>query len=152
MRLKQWQDAIMDRLRDQLNDEIPIEDGGYGEGVNEAVGKLANGAMQPYVLVWFGGSVAAGIGYEGICGVNKASRLGLLHIECVGPTGQMARDLGDEVRAALVGFQPDNEGELQEDGMPSIRNPISTTTGLDVRYTYALTFKGIVNTRFSGVA
>lgn len=145
MRLKPWQDAILDRLRDQLNDDIPIEDGGYGEGADEVVGKLENGMLQPYVLVWFGGSVDAGPGHETIGGVNQASRLSMVHFECVGPTGTMARDLGDEVRAALVGFVPANEGELQEDGMPSIRNPISTTTGLDVRYAYPLTFKGFVN-------
>src|SRR5690606_35358410 len=151
MRLKPWQDAILARLTDQLNDGIPIIDGGYAEGADETVNKLDNGMLQPYVLAWFGGSVEAGIGHEGICGVAKATRQSSVHFECVGPTGTMARDLGDEVRAALVGFRPDGEGELAEDGMPTIRNPISTTTGLDVRYAYVLTFQGVVNSKHAAV-
>lgn len=145
MRLNPWQDAILARLRDQLNDDIPIKDGGYTEGTEEVVSRLDNGVLQPYVIVWFGGSVSAGPGNDGIAGVLQASRLGLMHIECIGADGTMPRQLGDEVRAALIGYQPANEGELQEDGQPTIRNPISTTTGLDVRYSYALTFKGFVN-------
>jgi hypothetical protein len=147
VRLKPWQDAIMDKLRESINSKVPIEDGGYGEGSDEVVGRLDNGMLQPYILVWFGGSVDTGPGYATIGGVRQESRLAMLHFECVGPTGTMARDLGDEVRDALVGFRPDGEGELEEDGMPTIRNPISTTTGLDVRYTYPMTFKGIVNTK-----
>jgi hypothetical protein len=147
LRLKPWQDDVLVKLRASLQEDIPVKDGGYAEGEDEAVGRLENGMLQPYVLVWFGGSVDTGPGYETIGGVRQASRLAMLHFECVGPTFTMARDLGDEVRDALVGYRPDGEGELEEDGMPTIRNPISTTTGLDVRYAYPMTFKGIVNTR-----
>jgi len=144
MRLLPWQDSVMARLNAVLPDHIPIKDGGYDEP--DATSKLTNGMIAPYVLVWFGGSIDAGPGHAGICGVNKATRLGLIHIECVGTLMNHARVLGDEVREALVGFIPTGGGELEEDGAPTIRNPISTTTGVDVRYSYPLAFTGIVNT------
>ena len=144
MRLLPWQDAIFTQLRTQLGDHIPVEDGGYDEG--EDVGTLPNGMIAPYVLVWFGGSISALAGTRGIAGIRRDTRQGILHIECVATTHTMARQLGDEVRDALVGFTPVNGGELAEDGAPTIRNPISTTTGVDVRYSYPLAFTGLVNT------
>jgi len=143
MRLMPWQDDIMDRLRTELGDHIPVKDGGYDEP--DTTDKLSNGMIAPYVVVWFGGSISAGPGFEGICGVRNDARLGLIHIECVGTLMNHARTLGDEVRDALVGFQPTGGGELEEDGAPTIRNPISTTTGVDVRYSYPLAFTGTVN-------
>lgn len=144
MRLLPWQDAIMAKLRTDLGNNIDVLDGGYGEG--EAVKRLENGMVAPYVLVWFGGSLDAGPGYATIGGVRQASRRGFLHLEAVGTSMTHARQLGDLCRDALHGFQPDGEGELEEDGAPSIRNPISTTTGVDVRYSYPLAFQGIVST------
>lgn len=143
MRLKPWQDSVMARLNTVLPDHIPIKQGGYDEP--DSTSKLSNGMIAPYVLVWFGGSIDPGPGYAGICGVRKNARLGLIHIECVGTLMQHAMDLGDEVRDALVGFVPTGGGELEEDGAPTIRNPISTTTGVDVRYSYPLAFTGTVN-------
>lgn len=143
MRLKPWQDSIMARLTTTLGDHIPVKDGGYDEPMT--TNKLTNGMIAPYVLVWFGGSIDPGPGFSGICGVRSSSRLGLIHIECVGTLMNHARTLGDEVRDALVGFVPTGGGELEEDGAPTIRNPISTTTGVDVRYSYPLAFTGTVN-------
>lgn len=142
MRLLPWQDAVMDRLR-TLGAHIDVLDGGYNEG--EEPDRLENGMIAPYILVWFGGSVSAGPGHEGICGVRQSSRTGFLILECVGTTMTHARQLGDECRDALVGFRPDGEGELSEEGAPAVRNPIGTTTGVDVRYSYPLSFRGIVN-------
>lgn len=144
MRLKPWQDAIKAQLEAELGDHIPIKIGGYDEP--DATNKLTNGMIAPYVVVWYGGSISEGPGHRGICGIRNDSRMGLLHIECVGTLFQHALDLGDEVRDALVGFKPAGEGELEEDGAPTIRNPISTTTGVDVRYSYPLAFTGTVNT------
>jgi hypothetical protein len=144
MRLLPWQDAIMDELRSALGVNIDVLDGGYGE--SEEPARLENGMIRPYVLVWFGGSIDAGPGFATIGGVRQASRQGYLHVECVGTTMTHARQLGDLCRDALHGFRPDGEGELEEDGAPSIRNPISTTTGVDVRYSYPLAFHGVVNT------
>lgn len=143
MKLLPWQDAIMAKLRTDLPNTIDILDGGYGEG--EEPDRLSNGMIAPYVLVWFGGSVSAGPGHETIGGVRQAARRGFLHIEAVGTTMTHARQLGDLCRDSLVGFKPGPDGELEEDGAPSIRNPISTTTGVDVRYSYPVAFSGVVN-------
>lgn len=144
MKLLPWQDAIMDQLRTALGANIDVLDGGYLD--DENVDRLANGMVAPYVLVWFGGSVSAGPGYENICGVRQHSRRGFFHLECVGSTMTHARQLGDLCRDALVGFRPDAEGELEEDGAPTVRNPTNTETGVDVRYSYPVAFSGIVNT------
>lgn len=144
MRLLPWQDSIFAKMRNDLNENILVLDGGFLEG--EDVAALPNGMIQPYVIVWFAGSVSAFGPYRGIAGVRKDARLGLVHIECVGSSHTHARVLGDEVRSSLVGFVPTEGGELEEDGAPTIRNPISTTTGVDVRYAYPLAFQGIVNT------
>lgn len=144
MKLLPWQDAVLDRLRTDLGANIDVLDGGYAEG--DEVGRLENGMVAPYVLVWFGGSIDAGPGFATIGGVRQASRRGFFHLECVGTTMTHARQLGDLCRDSLHGFQPDGEGELEEDGAPSIRNPMSTTTGTDVRYSYPLAFHGVVNT------
>lgn len=144
MRLLPWQDSIFAKMRADLDDAIPVLDGGYLEA--EDVGALPNGMIQPYVIVWFGPSVSAFGPYRGIAGVRKDSRLGILHLECVASSHTHARVLADELRHILVGFVPTEGGELEEDGAPTIRNPISTTTGVDVRYAYPLAFQGIVNT------
>lgn len=144
MRLMPWQDSIFDRLRTELGTHVEVLDGGYNEP--DATPKLTNGMIAPYVVVWFAGSISPGPGHSGICGIRNDARLGFLHIECVATTHTMARQLGDEVRDALVGFQPVDGGQLGEDGAPTIRNPISTVTGVDVRYSYPLAFTGTVNT------
>lgn len=133
----------MARLRDVLPDHIPVQEGSYDEP--NRVERLDNGMIAPYVLVWFGGSIDPGPGFASPCGVRNASRLGLLHIECVSTVERHGRQLGDEVRDALVGFQPTDGGELEEDGAPTIRNPISSTSGVDTRHSYPLAFTGIVN-------
>lgn len=144
MRLLPWQDSIFDKLRADINPAITVYDGGLIEG--EDVAALPNGQVQPYILVWFAGSVTAFGPYRGIAGVRRDARLGLIHIDCIGSSHTHARHLGDEVRNSLVGFIPTGGGELEEDGAPTIRNPINTTSGVDVRYAYPLAFQGIVNT------
>lgn len=144
MRLLPWQDAIMSQLNTALGSHIDVLDGGYIDG--EDVGHLENGMIAPYVLVWFGGLIAAGPGHEGICGVRQDSKTGFFVLQCVGTSMTHARQLGDECRNTLTGFRPNDEGELYEEGAPAVRNPIDTTTGVDTRYSYPLAFRGIVNT------
>lgn len=142
MQLFPWQSDIHSRLVDNLpNNDIYLE--GMPEGTEAT--RMSNGMIRPYASIWFGQSTDAGPGNNNITGVRHSSRLALFRMEIVGPSGTSLLQFEDAIRDLLVGYKPDDQGELQEDGAPTIRDPAELGSGLDVRYRKFLAFSGIVN-------
>jgi len=137
--LQEWQDQIVVRLK-----TIPgtgVYDGGVPDYVDLP---RQDGLLKPYLVVWWGGKLPAGFGYAGICGVRGHSKRVPFIVQCVGPTGAIARSVANRVRDLLEGYEPAGQGELSEDGNPNPRTPIDPS-GVPVRYAIPLSFSGIVD-------
>lgn len=142
MRLFPWQESIYDQLADNLpNTSVFFE----GTPENTELPRLNNGMVRPFVLLWFGQSGSGPFGSDSIMGVRSSSRRAVFLAQLVAPTGRTLLQLEDAVRDLLVGFRPNNEGELMEDAGPTIRDPLPEGTGVDVRFYKPLAFSGVVN-------
>lgn len=142
MQLFPWMEAIHDRLTDNLpNTSIFFE----GVPENTELPRLSNGMVRPFASLWFGQSGPGPFGTRSMTGVRQASRRAVFLVQIVAPTGRALLQLEDGIRDLLVGFRPNDEGELSESSPPTIRDPLPEGTTVDLRFYKPLAFSGLVN-------
>lgn len=145
--LAPWKEDVINRLR-YGGDGIPGfgEDSVFREGPSDEdqMPRFADGTIKPYVSVWFGQRVTGGRGHKGITGVrNNAHEMHMMVVAAAtdGRTVDRAVDLVSEL---LLGFRPANQGELEEDGMQTIRRP-ADMSGIRTRYAVPIGYSGTVD-------
>lgn len=141
MSLRDWELDIIAQLHTVLDASQVFE-----ESVPETdqLPRFDTTMAKPYVVLWWGQRVDGGIGHNSLCGVLHSSHKALFLIQLVAPTGPMGRDLAALVSDALLGYRPAGQGELTEDSMPTIRNPLDIS-GAANRIRVPLAFSGTVD-------
>lgn len=141
MRFGPWQEALYDRLNDNINVRVFIE----GVPMNTEVPLDPTGLIQPMVIIWFGHILSRQPQLEGICGAENNLGNAIVIVECIAGNGRALLRLEDEVRHLLTGFRPAGQGELHEEGTTSVRDPGAVGIGLDIRFYKAVAYRGLVN-------
>lgn len=139
--LRDWQLAIRDRLAEQFTLDRVFE-----EGVPELklLPHYPGGVIKPYVAIWHGQRIDGGPGFGALDGVLNSAHRVPFYVEVGAATGSMCLDAAQAVRDLLTGFRPAGQGELREDGAPTIRQPLDMS-GVISRYQIPIAFNGIVD-------
>lgn len=145
--LAPWKKDVIDRLG-LGGDGIPGfgVDSVFREGVSDEreIPRFPDGTHKPYVAVWFGQRISGGRGHQSIAGVrHSAHQMNMLVMTCA-PDGDMGDQAVDMVSALLLGFCPAGQGELKEDGAPSIRRPMDMS-GVRARFAVPVAYSGTVD-------
>ena len=136
-----WQDAIYERLNDNIMGRVFIE----GIPMNTQVPMDPTGLIAPMVVVWFGHGLITDPRFGGICGVENNLTNAIVIIEVIAGNGRALLRLENEVRDLLTGFRPNGEGQLHEEGSASVRDPSAVGLGLDIRFYKSVAYRGMVN-------
>lgn len=131
------QDEIVAKLK-----ELPQDV--YENGVPEDAKLVySNGTMLPFIVPFFGGYAQA-IDGRGITSVRQDLGESWVVVQCVGPTERSARQVADLVRDKLIGFIPNDAGELRPTGNSRLLTPDFSSR--PVRYISEVIFRYPVNT------
>lgn len=101
----------------------------------------ANGVLLPYIVVTYADMYDT-IDSKGVISTRYDVKVSYADVYCMGPTERSARQLAELVRDKLIGFTPNNAGELRIDGGVSYATVDSKTN----RYMSQLSFAYPVNT------
>lgn len=139
--MRQWQLDIIVRLEETFNDQQVFE-----EGVPERVRLTMDNSeiVKPYVCVWFGQRTDGGPGSRALCGVRQSSHQIPFLVEVAAATGPVCNDAVVEVSRLLLGYRPAGQGELEESGAPTVRNPLDMS-GASGRYQKPVAYTGLVD-------
>lgn len=108
--------------------------------------KSPTGLYNPYIVLWFGTDLPMSRRTGGIVGAREKMRTMVIAIETAGPTDRSAVQALDKVNDLLLGYEPDNCGEIEAMlGGSVLRNPTDTTMH-PVRYVQAAAFAVNFNT------
>jgi hypothetical protein len=116
----------------------------YENGVpDDANLQYSNSVMLPFIVPFFGGFARALDG-RGI--VSSRNDLGESYviIQCVGPTERSSRQVADMVRNKMMGFKPNDAGELVPAGSSRYITPDFSSR--PAKYISEVTFRYPVNT------
>ena len=116
----------------------------YENGVpDDANLQYSNNVMLPFIVPFFGGFARALDG-RGI--VSSRNDLGESYviIQCVGPTERSSRQVADTVRNKMMGFKPNDAGELVPAGSSRYITPDFSSR--PAKYISEVTFRYPVNT------
>lgn len=141
MNLRDWEKDIIGRLKLFIAPEQVFE-----ESVPEEseIPRFSNTMVKPYVVLWWGQRVQGGPGYQAVCGVRGSAHIVTFLVQLAASNGPMGRDLAAVVSNALLGYRPLGQGELREDSMPTIRNPLDIS-GAYARDRVPLAYSGTVD-------
>lgn len=139
--MREWQLDIIARLEETFSDRQVFEEG-VPERVRVAMDKSE--IVKPYVCVWFGQRADGGPGSRPLCGVREASHRVPILVEVAAATGTVCNDAIAEVSRLLLGFRPAGQGELEETGAPTIRQPLDMS-GASGRYQKPVAYTGLVD-------
>jgi hypothetical protein len=144
LRLFPWQEAIYNRLVNNLKNAVFVE----SVSENDIVLLDNTGLVKPFVVLWFGGALAAEEPrMNAICGVVDSLHRALVVVNVIGPPSLAFLEFEDQVRSLMLGFSPAGEGELVEIGpAASVRDPAPVGIGVDSRAYKTLVYQGVVNT------
>jgi hypothetical protein len=130
------QDQIITKLK-----ELPQTV--YENGVpDDASLSHSNGIMKPFIVPLFGGYSRAVDG-RGIISSRQDLGESFCTVQCVGPNERSSRQIADLVRNKLMGFIPEDAGELRPVGTSRIVTPEFTSR--PTRYISEVTFRYPVN-------
>jgi hypothetical protein len=116
----------------------------YENGVpDDAKLVYSNGTMLPFIVPFFGGYAQA-IDGRGITSVRQDLGESWVVIQCVGPTERSARQVADLVRDKLIGFTPNDAGELRPTGQSRLLTPDFSSR--PAKYISEVIFRYPVNT------
>lgn len=143
-----WQMAIHQRL----NEGLPHTDV-YLEGVPEStpVPKSPTGLIKPFLILMFGQLTdisSSGTQVADLCGQEENSGMpkqGNFLVQTVAHNGLTLLQLENLVRGLLTGFRPAGQGELNEEGLTTIRDPLPAGIGDTLRFYKPLFFSGVLN-------
>lgn len=131
------EDEIITRLK-QLPQTV------YENGVpDDAQLPYSNGAMLPFLVPFFGGFARALDGH-GIISSRQDLGESYVIIQCVGPTERSSRQVADLVRDKMMGFKPNDAGELTPAGNSRFITPDFSSR--PAKYISEVTFRYVVNT------
>lgn len=138
---RDWQKAVVAQLK-TVFPEDQVWEGSVPQ--ESQLAKFDNDMVKPYVVVWFGQRVNGGPGFNSTCGVRSSAHMTTFIVRVAAPTGEMVNDAAALVSDALFGFRPLNQGELQEDGAPTIRDPLEMS-GVNPRYFFPIAYRATVD-------
>jgi hypothetical protein len=116
----------------------------YENGVpDDAQLPYSNGAMLPFLVPFFGGYSRALDG-QGIISSRQDLGESYVIIQCVGPTERSSRQVADLVRDKMMGFKPNDAGELVPAGNSRFITPDFSSR--PAKYISEVTFRYAVNT------
>ncbi|MFB7858782.1 hypothetical protein [Rhodococcus qingshengii] len=147
MTILDWQMAIYRRLEDGLP-HTPVHLEGVAESTSHP--KSPTGMIKPFLIIWFGqltNVTTSGRQVRDLCGQEDSGgsiKQGNFLVETVAPTGLALLQLENYVRGLLTGYRPDNQGELNEAGLTTIRDPLPSGIGDTLRFYKPIFFNGIV--------
>lgn len=155
--LLDWQLDIYNRVRSGLPN-TPV----YLEGVGESneVEPDPSGFYKPTVILWFGQAFnLSGFGGRitvadlcGTSGDHEITKQAAFIVEAIAPSGLALLQLSQIVRDLLEGYSPVGQGELDEAGSGTVRDPFPVGVGTTLRFYLAIGYRGTVNvTKHSGV-
>lgn len=149
--LLDWQLAIYNRLDTGLPN-TPV----FLEGVpeNTDIVKDPSGFYKPSLVLWFGqafdiSGFGGRISVADLCGLSgedkgTTKKAGFI-VESVAPSGLSLLQLAQASRDLLVGYTPEDQGEISEAGSGTVRDPYPVGIGDTLRFYLAIGFQGIVN-------
>lgn len=132
------QDQIIEKLR-----EIPqdVYDGAVPDDKSVKIGP--SGLFLPYVVIYFSEVQESSIG-RGLTSVRDNTGVGYCAIDIYAPTPRASRQIADLVRDKLLGFQPENAGQLRPSGGRNFQ--VIETNAVPKKYVSEMVFTFIVNT------
>jgi hypothetical protein len=116
----------------------------YENGVpDDASLQYSNNVMLPFIVPFFGG-FASSLDGRGITSSRQDLGESYVIIQCVGPTERSSRQVADIVRNKMMGFIPDDAGEMIPSG--SSRYVTPDFASRPAKYISEVTFRYAVNT------
>lgn len=104
------------------------------------------GMFNPYIVLWFGTDMPLSRRTGGIVGAREKMRTMVIAVETAGPTDRSAVQALDAVNDLLIGYEPENCGEIEPMlGGSVLRNPTDKTMH-PVRFVQAAAFAVNFNT------
>jgi hypothetical protein len=108
--------------------------------------RTPTGLFNPYIVVWFGLDLPMSRRTGGIVGAREKMRSMVVAVETAGPTDRSATQALDMVNDLLLGYEPDNCGEIEAMlGGSVLRNPTDKTMH-PVRFVQAAAYAVNINT------
>lgn len=106
------------QIADQLQAKTSAADIAFARGLSEGEASLArtpNGAIEPMVVIYFGRPISLPLD-EDITGHRQQLQMHNFSVVCIASNDDELSMVCDVVNDALVGFVPDNCGEIEEAG------------------------------------
>lgn len=149
--LLDWQLEIYRRLDTGLPN-TPV----YLEGIPESteIVKDPSAFVKPSLILWFGqafdlSGFGGRISVADLCGVSGndkgVTKKAAFIVEAVCPSGLSMLQLCQAARDLLVGYSPLEQGEINEAGSGTVRDPYPVGVGDTLRFYGAVGYQGIVN-------
>lgn len=135
--------AVHDQIAAKLRTDLPQDVYETAVPDDSKISHDGGALFKPYVVINFGDMVESASG-KGIDSVRYNSGVSYCVVSCIAPTERAARQVANLVRDSLLGFKPEDAGELRIGGGKNYEVVASNSTSH--KYITDMAFSFPVNT------